>query len=212
MEKEYKVLKKERKLIQTCIENIHNQVQSLAEEIVGYFASRYERLSSLQIRFNDVQLKIIEYNARNKRDDQKFEVEEYQKLIDNLIFSIQDIYNRVMSSCTTNNVNDKLKPLISVNVPVDGFANLSYLMAHFLTLVMCWFEFDDNEWHFLFLTYIHKQRYVLICKCNCYTTTNDNDAIYHTCEMSCVRTQIFMINESTTKYSFDKLGIQQKLF
>ena len=128
LEKEYEVLKNERELIQACIENIHNQVQSLTGETVGYFASRYERLSSLEIKFNDVQLKIIEYNERNKRDDQKLEVKEYQMLIDNLIFCIQDIYNRVMSICTMNDVNDKPKPVVSVNVslpkinipPFDG--------------------------------------------------------------------------------------------
>ena len=70
LEKEYVVLKNERELIHTCIENIYIQVQLLTEENVGYFASKYERLSSLEIRFNDVQLKIIEYNTRNKRDDQ----------------------------------------------------------------------------------------------------------------------------------------------
>ena len=54
LEREYELLKNERELIQTCIENIHNQVQSLIGEIVGYFASRYERLSFLENRFNDV--------------------------------------------------------------------------------------------------------------------------------------------------------------
>ena len=71
LEKEYELLKKEKELIHLCIKNVNKQVQSLTEETVGYFASRYERLSSLEIRFNDVQLKIIKYNARNKRDDQK---------------------------------------------------------------------------------------------------------------------------------------------
>ena len=82
LEKEYKVLKNERKLILTCIENLHKYVQLPAEETIGYIAPRYERLSSLEIRFNDVQFKIIEYNAHNKRDAQKLEVEEYQMLID----------------------------------------------------------------------------------------------------------------------------------
>ena len=73
-------------------------------------------------------MNIIEYNARSKRNDQKFEVTELQMLIDDLIFSIQENYNRVMSNCTMNNVNEKLKPVVSVNVslpkinipPFDG--------------------------------------------------------------------------------------------
>ena len=60
LDKEYEVLKNKRELIHACIKNINKQVQSLTEETVGYFASRYERLPSLEIRFNDVQLKIIE--------------------------------------------------------------------------------------------------------------------------------------------------------
>ena len=51
---------------------------------MGYYASRFERLSSLS-KLNNVQLKINEYNARSKRDYHKFEVEEYQMLIDDLI-------------------------------------------------------------------------------------------------------------------------------
>ena len=98
MEKEYEVLKNESKLIRTGIENLHKYIQLPAEETVGYFSSRYDRLSSLEIRFNSVQLKIFEYNARSKRDDQKLEVKEYQMLIDDLILSIQDNYNRAMSS------------------------------------------------------------------------------------------------------------------
>ena len=60
-------------LIQACIENIHKYVQSLTEETVQYFTYRYEKLSP-EIRFNYVQLKIIEYNEHNKRGDHKFEI------------------------------------------------------------------------------------------------------------------------------------------
>ena len=118
LEKEYEVLKNERELIHACIKNINKQVQSLTDETVGYFTSRNERLLSLEIKFNDVQLKIIEYKSRNKRVDQKLKVKEYQMLIDDLIFGIQKNCNRVMNSCTTNNVNDKLKPVVGVNVPL----------------------------------------------------------------------------------------------
>ena len=76
LKKEYEVLKNERELIQARIENTHNQVRSLTGEKVGYFAFGYERLSCLEI---------IENNTRNKRDDQKLEVKEYQMLIDNLM-------------------------------------------------------------------------------------------------------------------------------
>ena len=137
-EKEYEVLKNERKLIHKCIENLHKYVQLPAEETVGYFASRYERLSSLEIRFNDVQLKIIQYNARNKRDVQELEVEEYQILIDDLILSIQENYNRVISSCTTNKINEKLQPVVSLNVPLPKIN-----IPSFDGQIDMWFDFKS---------------------------------------------------------------------
>ena len=63
-------------------------------------------------------MNIIEYNARNKRHDQESEVEEYQIFTHDLIFSIQENYNRVISSCTTNKINEKLQPVVSLNVPL----------------------------------------------------------------------------------------------
>ena len=122
MEKEYEVLKNERKLIHACIKNVHKCVQLSAEETVGYFASMYKRLSSLKSRFDNVQLKIIEYNTRNRRGDQKLEVEEYQMMVGDLILIVsilrmQDNYNKVMGSCPTNNVKKNLKSVVSVKLP-----------------------------------------------------------------------------------------------
>ena len=73
---------------------------------LGYFSSPYDRLSSLKSRFHNIQLKIIEYNTCNKKDDQRLEVENYQMLIDDLIFNMQENYNKIMSTCTTNNANN----------------------------------------------------------------------------------------------------------
>ena len=71
LEKGCELLKNERELIHSCIKNVNKQFQSHTEETVGYFSSPYDRLSSLESRFHNIQLKIIEYNIRNKKDDQR---------------------------------------------------------------------------------------------------------------------------------------------
>ena len=68
--------------------NIHSYTQLLTQEKIETFSIRHEELLDLKKIFCQLQIKIIEFNSRNKFEELELEVQEKQIMIDELIFEV----------------------------------------------------------------------------------------------------------------------------
>ena len=113
--REYEILNNERNLVRSAIESMHDRIKSLTKDTISNFTSRYENLLNLKSKFNDVQSKIIEFNARSKFEDLELEVSETQMVVDELIYDIQDNYRNLREARDRDIDN---KPSVNINVPL----------------------------------------------------------------------------------------------
>ena len=118
--REYEILHNERNLVRTAIENMHDRIKLVTKDTISNFTSRYENLSNLKSKFNEIQSKVIEFNSRIKLEDLKLEVPKTQMFVDELIYDIQDNYRNLKEARDRDelNANTDNKPPININVPL----------------------------------------------------------------------------------------------
>ena len=111
-------LDNERKFVARSIQNIRNVADKLTEDTVSDFKPRYSKLNELEVNFRDIQLKIIDFNSKTNNDDLKLDVENIQTEVEESIFDIRVIFDKLTRVIQEDPVKTKLNTSCQVNVPL----------------------------------------------------------------------------------------------
>ena len=147
--RECEILSNERNILETAIKHIHSHAELLTQDKVETFSVRHDTLLDLEKRFCQLQIRIIEFNSRNKFEELKLEVQETQIMIDELIFEVQEKYLTLKNRRESEQVNadEKVfKPVVSQNVPLPKIT-----IPYFSGQIDEWTEFKA-----LFDSLVHK--------------------------------------------------------
>ena len=110
-------LDNERKLVARSIQNIRNVADKLTEDTVIDFKPRYCKLNELEVNFRDIQVKIIDFNSKTN-NELKLDVEKIQTEVEESIFDIRVIFDKLSRVNQEDPVKSKLNTSCQVNVPL----------------------------------------------------------------------------------------------
>ena len=96
---------------------IATYAESLSRERVKQFKARYANIDHLVSRFDDLQLRILDFNSRVTSPDLKLDVASARLQFDDLVYKSQDIYLNLTESLTPESGIVHIKPNMNVPLP-----------------------------------------------------------------------------------------------
>ena len=124
------------------MQSIATYAESLTYETMKQFTSRYSNIPHLVSKFDDLQLRIVDFNSRVTSPDLKLDVESIQLQFDDLVYKSQDMYLSLTETSTPESEYVDIKPTMNVPVPRSQFLNLmvTLISGPYSTVPMChWF-------------------------------------------------------------------------
>ena len=99
------------------MQHIAKYAESVTAETVKQFAARYDNISYLVYKFDDLQLKIVDFNSRVYSLDHIIDLETSQLQFDDLVYASRGMYLQLTESSIVPPEVLDVKPTINVPLP-----------------------------------------------------------------------------------------------